>query len=405
MSDSLIGTDSPSSINTAMATTIPSQTASAPYMIANTAQLPQSLPYSFASSIVDPTQTSLSDSSLSTTHAASRPSAAAIAIPLAICALILLSALIFCARTRVARKPAAKNNDLEGRDWQAVIKEKAAAAKAGNNVVVTERIGERVIPPMDGNHYQDRGDRTSRNLRDGFHDGGFRGDRCMSEMSSRSGTRCLTPIRERERFTSIPTIDYGRHGRYGDRGSRCSLYSDSYHGHEPRKSWDYYTSSRRSSSSLGGVDEGFGPCAYHDRSSREKKDRGCIDCVREISHEGSIYNPHPARPMRQASSHSHSHTRPLPPLPEPMIRSSSSSTFQEQEQEWMATKKFGYLPPHKSGVLQRASSNASTDTNPAWKRDMRVGTGGGAGYGRYEDGEKGMGELYESLIRAIGTPR
>lgn len=64
--------------------------------------------------------------------------------PRNLCSLILLCALIFCARSRAFRKPGTKENDLEGRNWQSVVKEKAAAAAGrGSSGVVVTRSGKR----------------------------------------------------------------------------------------------------------------------------------------------------------------------------------------------------------------------------------------------------------------------
>ena len=50
--------------------------------------------------------------------------------------------------------------------------------------------------------------------------------------------------------------------------------------------------------------------------------------------------------------------------------------------------------PHRSGALRRADSSTSADTDVGW--DL-------AGKGAYETSHgRGMGELYESLRRAIG---
>jgi len=365
-----------------------------------------------------PTQPAFSDSSLSTTHTSTRPTAVAIAVPLAICALILLCALIFCARNRSFRKPGGKGIDLEGRDWQAVIKEKAAAA-AMSGVVVTERKSE--IPgsavPIPG--YRNVVDREHRYPQVRTDEAGRR-EMCSSELSSQSRTRCLAPIREGEYFTSIPSIDVGRRG-YRNR-DRDSHDSRRFYG---RQNGGYYGTSRRSSSSLGG-DEGC-TCSHRERErglgferqSKYREERG-YECTRDPSVEGSIYNPHPPRSLTthlsshsNYHSHSHSHgheqshepTRYSRPLPEPMIRTSTRYTTESGTHEWAGGPAIGMgmgkcAPPHKSGVLDRESSSSSTDTDAG---GLRYGRGRSNGRGRVGEQDEEMGELYESLRRAIGT--
>jgi len=81
-------------------------------------------------------------------------------------------------------------------------------------------------------------------------------------MSTRSGTRCFTPFRERENFTSIPSTEYGR--------SRPREYSrDSYGSHQAR---EYHAPSRRSTSSLGSGGDIDGLCGVCiSRTSIEKE--------------------------------------------------------------------------------------------------------------------------------------
>ena len=227
--------------------------------------------------------------------------------------------------------------------------------------------------------------------------GAGRRSRPPSEMSSRSGTRCLTPIREGEYFTAIPVSNYARRALGQPKDPRRF---------DPRPSHEYYATSRRSSSSLGGtrtVDSC--PCAYHDRQAwSQPREKLFVDCVREGSIEGSIYNPHPpVCSSRHPSSLSHSW--PARPLPEPMIRTSSTytETIDHRRERGGYWEREQCAPPHMSGVLERAGSSASTDMDADWEAERRHGRGSVGG--RVGEGEREMGELYESLRRAIGTPR
>ena len=325
------------------------------------AQLPSIAPQSIApsqSTSLDssqPSQTSLADVNSALTSRTTRPSAAAIAIPLSICFFILLCALTYCARSRAFRKPQSSDVDLEKKDWQEIIKAKAEAAKSRSNVTITERKEPPILPILE-------------------YDAPYRSKRGGSEMSSRSGTRCLTPIREMEHFTSVPAIHYGRYGR------------------RSRDPKEYYATSRRSASGLGGeVDGSDRYCDYH--TKRPPVESRCTTCVREAS-QGSIYNPHPPPPPPPPppTLTRSTHTR---PLPEPMIRTHTSDW--ENEPTYLEKGKSGSsLKPHESGVLQRDPSGQSMDSEEDWEL---------AGEGRYEDKERGMGELYDCLRRAIGTPR
>lgn len=83
-----------------------------------------------------------------------------------------------------------------------------------------------------------------------------------------------------------------------------------------------------------------------------------------------------------------------------MIRTSTTSTSHSRDRaldhDW---RKGDYAPPHQSGVLERAGSTTSTYTDVGWDLGRRRRSAE-----RYEGNEE-MGELYESLRRAIGTPR
>ncbi|KAK4686913.1 hypothetical protein P7C73_g3212, partial [Tremellales sp. Uapishka_1] len=220
-----------------------------------------------------------------------RPSATIIAIPLALCGLIVLVALIFCARRKVYRAPRHTDVETTGeKTWQEIVREKAAASKThagSDNVVVTSRVLERPPPPA-----------------------------------------CLTP--KGGSFTHIPKVDYIRGNR--------------------RTGAEYYSASRKSSD---------------------------------------------WRPSHSYShSRSHSHSRPLPNPnprcePTPMVRDYSDAIVSESSvryPHWLKEK--SYEPPHRSGMLPLdRECNAS---------GMSVG---------YREGSREMTELYDSLHRAIGTPR
>lgn len=360
-----------------------------------------------------------------------RPNAAIIAVPLSICGAILLASLLFCARSRMR-----KQKDLEtGRagpgapppDWQAAIKRKAlkTSVEKGpegmNSVTVTERRDDAIVPtlgyaqppprprgppPREETFYDDpytRYDpygRGGRHVMDDRRDSyGYKAGRSI--MESRSGSRCLTPMRERkyDHYSARRMEDHARSESryYHERGSRPrsgyesrgskDRWEDEYdYRHPPVSRDDYYTPTRRTRSGLGGMDERDCDC-----SSCRASHRGYTECHREGSVSSRPRTPH-SDPMRDLPGPTYSR-----PLPEPMIRNHMSSmsgrTARYREEEYMPKGKH-CEPPHRSGVLRRADSGTSNATDAGW--DL-------AGKGAYETSHgRGMGELYESLRRAIG---
>lgn len=254
-----------------------------------------------------PTASSLPD----TKPANNKPTVVAIAVPLGICALIALIALIFCARSTVFRGPGGTDPE---KDWEAALKEKLAAnarpsvvAAPGNNVggvsVQPREMGGEFasVPVLPYHRQEDRGGGQSEGARG---EGGRMGYPMMetyvngyqptyadgrsrelrSEVSrgsgSGSGTRCLTPVHESEFFTRLPPSSQSR--QTASRRTREDRYSrDSRSSRDERdytrdqfdeerfyrapsqegipRSWSresrqdrHYTPSRRSGSSLSG---------------------------------------------------------------------------------------------------------------------------------------------------------
>ena len=371
-----------------------------------------------------------------------RPNAAIVAVPLSICGVILLASLMFCARSRYTRKA---KTDLENAtagtapgpptDWQAIVKRKAMDAGAekgeggGGGVTITERREDAILPTLGYDHAQSRGidrpryssrdpryddppryQRESRYSRDGGSFADRRRERDMrdddarsrSSISSRSATRCITPLPAREhsyhdRYTAAPMVerrrcdDYKSRSRYGNGSKHWDEYDDR---HSIKD--DYYATTRRSRSGLGGIDDRERcdcPPRLHSHSllsAHDSRSRDCSDCHRSIP----------------ATRHSHSHIRshhqsrsssidPFAEMPgptyEPMIRTQTSSTASRG----MSTKyRDDVIVAKKQNKMHRAQSSASTITEAGW--DL-------AGKGAYETGhDRGMGELYESLRRAIG---
>jgi hypothetical protein len=235
--------------------------------------------------------------------------------------------------------------------------------------------------------------------------------RDRSSMSSRSGTRCITPlpIRERsydDRYTAAPMLDtYASRSKKRYERSHHSHHWDDYEDrHSPKE--DYYSPTRRSRSGLGGVGDhcdcssrlsASGPHSHSLRSTHSSSSRDCIDCRR----------PPPSRHSHSRSNHSHSHSHsqsrsssidpfadlPGPtysvPLHEPIIRTQSSSTLARSYRSSGSDSDKKRRP-----AVRRGDSSTSTITEAGW--DL-------AGKGPYETShDRGMGELYESLRRAIG---
>jgi hypothetical protein len=408
-----------------------------PYPSPYSGQQPFANPYAVMNMTSTPLVTSQSDEER---KASNRPNAAVIAAPLSICGAILLAALFFCARSRYTRKAKA---DLEKAtstrtgpgappmDWQAIVKRKAMDAgveKGSEGVTVTERRDDAILPALGYSRGVERSRQPSRDIRydepprysrgEGRYsrEGSFmdrrmrdrdtRDDdaRSRSSISSRSATRCITPLpmREREhshtyndRYTAAPMIDSSRsRRRYDDYKPSKSRYgSKHWDEYEDRRSTkdDYYSTSRRSRSGLGGIVDERDRCDCPPRlhshilsHSSRSHSRDCSDC-------------HRPSPLPIPSRHSHrSHDRDpfsemAGPTYEPMIRTLTSST----DSRGLSTR-YGddVVVPKRQNKMRRAESTASTITQAGW--DL-------AGKGAYETShDRGMGELYESLRRAIG---
>lgn len=222
--------------------------------------------------------------------------------------------------------------------------------------------------------------------------------RSRSSISSRSATRCITPLPMRERdhsyndrYTAAPMIDASRSRRRCDeyKSSRSRYGSKHWDEYDDRHNTkdDYYSTSRRSRSGLGGIIDDRDRCDCPPRlhshllsahSSRSRSSE-CHDCH---------------RPPAQSTRHSHRHDTysEMPgPTYEPMIRTLTSSTASRG-----LSTRYGddVVVPKKGNKMKRAESTASTITQAGW--DL-------AGKGAYETSHvRGMGELYESLRRAIG---
>jgi hypothetical protein len=354
-----------------------------------------------------PTTSVISDAATAGTHA-SKPSATAIAVPLALCGLIVVSALIVCARKRMFKSQGHKASDLEGSDWQAVVREKARSS-----VTVTEKkVVEAPVLPMlgyagetrqEGNPYRGHTDPDVRERKE--YDEYLRR---QDSVSSRSGSgRCITPMRD-EYFTSVPVVDYGRSGRRCGRGSRDG----------------YYSSERRSRDGLGGVVDWQSGRELEEHRERERammdeersrmrdKERRQDDMERERdyarrdsrdsqdrTYRTPRHNSRQLYPEADIYPHEYPALRHSRPLPEPMIRTSTTSTHSQHSYTYPLKTKSSRLAPHRTGVLDRQPSFTSDYTYSGWdERDERRESG-------YGDGNREMNELYESLHRAIGTPR
>jgi hypothetical protein len=395
-----------------------------PYPSPYPVQQPFANPYAVMNMTSTPLVTSQADEVKQTSN---RPSAAVIAAPLSICGAILLAALFFFARSRYTKKAKA---DLEKAtppgpptDWQAIVKRKAMDAgveKSSEGVTITER-RDAILPSLGYSRGIERSRQPSRDMRydeppryargDRYTREGSFGDRRMRErdmrdddarsrssISSRSATRCITPLPMRERdhsyndrYTAAPMIDASRSRRRCDdyKSSRSRYGSKHWDEYDDRHSTkdDYYSTSRRSRSGLGGIIDDRDRCdcpprlhshllSAHTSRSRSSE---CHDCH---------------RPAIQPSRHSHRHDTysEMPgPTYEPMIRTLTSSTASRG-----LSTRYGddVVVPKKGGKMKRAESTASTVTQAGW--DL-------AGKGAYETShDRGMGELYESLRRAIG---
>jgi hypothetical protein len=371
-----------------------------------------------------------------------RPNAAIVAVPLSICGVILLASLMFCARSRYTRKA---KTDLENAttgappvvlptDWQAIVKRKAMDAGTekgeGGGVTITERRDDAILPTLGYAHsrgidrprhssrdprYDDppRYQRESRYSRDGDSFADRRRERDMrdddarsrSSISSRSATRCITPLPMREhsyqdRYTAAPMSDRRRYdesksrSRYGSASKHWEEYDDR---HSIKD--DYYATSRRSRSGLGGVDDRDRcdcPPRLHSHSllsAHNSRSRDCTDCHRSIPVTRSSNSHSHAHICSHHQSHSSS-IDPFADMPgptyEPMIRTQTSSTASRG----LSTRYGDDVVVPKKQKMRRAQSSASTITEAGW--DL-------AGRGAYETGhDRGLGALYESLRKAIG---
>ena len=416
---------------------------------------------------------------------AARPNAVAIAVPIAICGLILLAALGFCARNRLYRPP--------GRDeenWEEIVKAKAAASTARGSLASQgapmASAGVSVIPrdeALSSGHGQEQmrefaalpvlgydrgqceysGPREQRGCsmeesyigggrtrsREGSRDRYCQGEDRRDERdrryewdsrrgsrgydmehahsnSSGTGTRRLTPMRERDAFTRVPSSDR-RESRSG-----CGRGCDD----DGRRNRDrYYSTSRGTSASIGGMSECScrGDHHRHGRGHthrRNERERGAdldddfnasgrrpswsrMSSAESAKSGRSIVNPHPHTPLGP-----HGHPISLSPrMSQSRSRSSrssrSDSTFASPLEEYRAHRPLppvkvresqyawrgGSGMPHRTGVLEREDSRTSSEGGAAWGK-VKAGGGGAA---RMEEMSE-MDGLYESLRLAIGSP-
>ncbi|WVR09234.1 hypothetical protein IAU60_006298 [Kwoniella sp. DSM 27419] len=395
----------------------------------------------------------------------SRPTATAIALPLALCGLILVSALVYCARSRMFRKPGLGNDEEK---WQEVIKEKVAASTAAG-VPVSTQSGVEVRKRQDDSY---AGDLDTQVPPFGHREMQLSSDRPCSRSSgmqvsaiwqSRSSRGSVYKDGE-ETFTAVPELYSRRRERGKDRRDRhrcngnhresyCSSRDpfDDGTSHEYSRSHsskDFYSASRRSSGGIGGVydtyphvrRESIGGCSCNHPSvssrsyRRESSTRSMHPSLSPAGPPASRGHIRPSMPTQADSfgplanpyDPAPVHNNPFAPLntrrplPEPIIRSStltsrgSSNPFDD-----MITRK-GKMP-HLTGGLQddrhiaRACryERGSTGSNKRRERSQdSLGRGNFAngwdvelplaGEGAYRTGDEGMGELYESLRRAMG---
>lgn len=351
------------------------------------------------------------------TSTPSRPTATAIAVPLSICGLIGVVAMIILARKR-RNGDGKKGGDVEGgggggmMDWEKVVK---AKAEAGRGVLVEKqgggdesgsRVGVGVVPSLGYGGVSDREkgrrrdreddrdrrrsirdeDRYDRKRRDRDD---YRDRHCGDDYRQ---YRRESYLRDRDdRFTHLPAYERPR--------ERCSSNHSHSRSHSKSNSHsnsnlsrtslpDYYSTSRRSTSSLGGIGSSC-TCSHEPEPWGRSRSKG----GESLYPAESIYNPHPHTPTVNRS-------RPLPlPLPltrpQPIVRTESYESDSATGTGTGTGKKMNN--PTLSGGLRRSHSQASTVTHSGWEL---------AGEGRLgQDGERGMEGLYESLRRAIGTPR
>ncbi|WWC64232.1 uncharacterized protein I303_106841 [Kwoniella dejecticola CBS 10117] len=146
---------------------------------------------------------------------AKEPNVKAIALPISICGLILLAALIYCARSKMFRKTGlgqGSSQDVE-KNWQDAIKEKAASGKPFS--MQKSNSGLRV---SDTQGVEVRERREKEQERDGLDDVptlGYKGRRRL-DRDRRDVVYDRNGVGDREeRFTQIPRVDYERAGKGG----------------------------------------------------------------------------------------------------------------------------------------------------------------------------------------------
>ncbi|OCF44461.1 hypothetical protein I317_01722 [Kwoniella heveanensis CBS 569] len=421
----------------------------------------------------DPTATSIEAETVH--HPASKPSATAIALPLALCGLILISALIFCARSRIFRKPGL-GKDVE--KWQDIVKEQAAASAAASASASTSTLAKSA---SEGVEVRQRNDNPYKGYtdpevpafgyrgREASHDGYTPSKNSRQQYENSSSGRS-------ERFTAIPEVNYDRrrdrarggggrdrsrtddrprsgghnHSRQHRQYSHASLqrdrpFDDRCNSSNPR---DYYSTSRRSSSGIGGVYDNYndlerqGGCDcshWHSRSTHLHS--------HSSSRQSSRSDPHPSRGSRSSTAREPDIRRPSAvqndsfgplsnphdhgsmhfqassngrrPLPQPIIRSSTLTSrgssldpFADMPRQKTLPHVTGGLRDehddsvrirgerhhHSSGVEYTRRDGHETPTEAGWDMDLPL-----AGEGAYRTGDEGMGELYESLRRAIAA--
>ncbi|OCF60334.1 hypothetical protein L486_03016 [Kwoniella mangroviensis CBS 10435] len=404
-------------------------------------QAPLQATYSYPYSYTQPTQLSANANAnpnannMTANEQPSKPNIKAIALPISICGLILIAALIFCARSRVFRKTGL-GKDVEN-DWQSVIKQKAAAAsslaiapsESKGGVEVRERIevvadGVGVVPTLGyrGRQYSreyengrslSREERFTQVPKVDYERRGSRNQRFMYDERDRGGGRDRRHKhrhRERRELGSERERDESYYYTYPSDRSRRSSARDVYD-NDSGRSQGYYSTNRRSSGGIGGIYDREYP---YEQTSRTygKSSSGRPSIAPRESYCAPLSNPYdPPTPTKRTSR----------PLPEPIIRSSTNSSTRSnmydhhhQEEVMMPRQK---TLPHLSGGLRddrdpssyvgdggrRASRGRGesgrerelvSDAEAGWEMDL-------ANQGRYVTGEEGMGELYESLRRAI----
>ncbi|WWD06526.1 hypothetical protein V865_004618 [Kwoniella europaea PYCC6329] len=379
-----------------------------------TIQAPLQATYSYPFSYTQPTQLSANANANANPNAnnmtaneqPSKPNIKAIALPISICGLILIAALIFCTRSRVFRKTGL-GKDVEN-DWQSVIKEKAAAAsslavapsesKGGVKVrerkeVVADGVG--VVPTLgyrgrkhlreyENGRSLSREERFTQVPKVVYERRGIRNQRFMYDESDRGGGRDRRhKHRHRERREREIERERERDESYytypSDRSRRSSARDDYNNG--SGRSRGYYSTNRRSSGGIGGIYDREYP---YEQSSRSygKSSSGRPSMAPRESYCAPLSNPYdPPTPTKRTNR----------PLPEPIIRSSTNSStgsnmydHHHQEEIMMPLQK---TLPHLSGGLRD-------------DRDLPSNVGGGGRRERRGRGESGRDREFESDTEA-----